>query len=234
MKKRLSRRAGEERRIRAFLGIDAGDEIINIDERLGMGGSDSGEYDDMQALDPMAELDALVDKRPLHEQVYSLLDDLGELKGKLSQMAETLKTRPTIMPVQDGEIWMTSGFGWRKGPFTGVREFHSGVDLSGKKGMPILATADGVVKSLGYDSMYGNNVLISHDARFETLYGHLLKIKVKEGEKVTRGQVVGLMGSTGLSTGNHVHYEIVDKGKKVNPYNFILNRDNIKLRSSRG
>jgi len=234
LEKKIEKARGEERRIRAFLGLDAGDEIINIDERLGMGGSDSGEYDDMQALDPMAELDALVDKRPLHEQVYSLLDDLGELKGKLSQMAETLKTRPTIMPIQDGEIWMTSGFGWRKGPFTGLREFHSGVDLSGKKGMSILATADGVVKSLGYDSMYGNNVLISHDARFETLYGHLLKIKVKEGEKVTRGQVVGLMGSTGLSTGNHVHYEIVDKGKKVNPYNFILNRDNIKLRSSRG
>jgi len=234
LEKKVEQARGEERRIRAFLGLDAGDEIINIDERLGMGGSDSGEYDDMQALDPMAELDALVDKRPLHEQVYSLLDDLGELKGKLSQMAETLKTRPTIMPVQDGEIWMTSGFGWRKGPFTGVREFHSGVDLSGKKGMPILATADGVVRRLGYDSMYGNNVLISHDARFETLYGHLLKIKVKEGEKVTRGQVIGLMGSTGLSTGNHVHYEIVDKGKKVNPYSFILNRDNIKLRSSRG
>jgi murein DD-endopeptidase MepM/ murein hydrolase activator NlpD len=234
LEKKIERARSEERRIRAFLGFDAGDEIINIDERLGMGGSDSGEYDDMQALDTMAELDALVDKRPLHEQVYSLLDDLGELKGKLSQMAETLKTRPTIMPVQDGEIWMTSGFGWRKGPFTGLREFHSGVDLSGKKGMPILATADGVVQGVGYDSMYGNNVLISHDARFETLYGHLLKSKVKEGEKVTRGQVIGLMGSTGLSTGNHVHYEIVDKGKKVNPYNFILNRDNIKRRSSRG
>jgi murein DD-endopeptidase MepM/ murein hydrolase activator NlpD len=234
LEKKIEQARSEERRIRAFLGLDAGDEITNLDERLGMGGSASGEYDDMQALDPIAELDALVDKRPLHEQVYSLLDDLGELKGTLLQMAENLKSRPTIMPVQDGEVWMTSGFGWRKGPFTGLREFHSGVDLSGKKGMPILATAEGVVQSVGYDSMYGNNVTISHDARFETLYGHLLKIKVKEGEKVARGQVVGLMGSTGLSTGNHVHYEIVDKGKKVNPYNFILNRDNIKLRSSRG
>ena len=182
----------------------------------------------------MAELDALVDKRPLHEQVYSLLDDLGDLKGNLLQMAAHLKFRPTIMPVQDGDIWMTSGFGWRKGPFTGLRQFHSGVDFSGKKGVPIIATADGVVKSTGYDSMLGNNVLISHDARFETLYGHLLKIKVKEGEKVKRGQVIGLMGSTGRSTGNHVHYEIVDKGNKVNPYNFILNRETIKRRSSRG
>ena len=234
LEKKVAQVRSEERRIRSFLGIDAGDEIFNIDERLGMGGSDAEEYDDMQALDPIAELDTLADNRPLHEQVYSLLDDLGELKGKLSKMAEHLKFRPTIMPVQDAEVWMTSGFGWRKGPFTGLSRFHSGVDLSGKKGTPIIATADGVVKSAGFDSLLGNNVFISHDDRFETIYGHMLKIKVKEGENVMRGQVIGLMGSTGLSTGNHVHYEVVDMGKKVNPYNFILNRDDIKRRSSRG
>ena len=217
-----------------FWVLTQGMKCFNIDERLGMGGSDAEEYGDMQAFDPIAELDALVDKRPLHEQVYSLLDDLGELKGKLSQMAETLNSRPTIMPVQDGEIWMTSGFGWRKGPFTGLRRFHSGVDISGRKGTPIIATADGVVKSAGFDSLLGNNVHISHDDRFETIYGHMLKTNVKKGEKVQRGQVIGLMGSTGLSTGNHVHYEIVDKGKKVNPYQFILNREELKLGSSRG
>jgi murein DD-endopeptidase MepM/ murein hydrolase activator NlpD len=234
LEKKIEQARSEERRIRAFLGIDAGDEIFNIDERLGMGGSDTEEYDDMQTLDPIAELDTLSDKRPLHEQVYCLLDDLGELKGKLSLMAEHLKFRPTIMPVQDGEVWMTSGFGWRKGPFTGLSRFHSGVDLSGRKGTPIIATADGVVKSASFDRLLGNNVYIGHDDRFGTMYGHMLKIKVKEGEKVTRGQVIGLMGSTGLSTGNHVHYEIVDKGKKVNPYQFILNRDDIKRRSSQG
>ena len=234
LEKKVEQARSEERRIRAFLGIEAREEIFNIDERLGMGGSDAEESDDMQALDPIAELDTLVDKRPLHEQVYYLLDDLGDLKGKLLQMAENLKFRPTIMPVQDGEVWMTSGFGWRKGPFTGVNELHSGVDLSGKKGMPIIATADGVVKNAGFDSLFGNKVIISHDVRFETTYGHMLKIKVKEGERVKRGQVIGLMGSTGLSTGNHVHYEIVDKGKKANPYNFILNRDDIKRRLSRG
>lgn len=233
LEKKIEQVRSEERRIRVFLGIDAGDQIFNIDERLGMGGSDTEESGDMQTFDPIAELDALVDKRPLHEQVYCLLDDLGELKGKLSEMTETLNSRPTIMPVQSGEVWMTSGFGWRKGPFTGLSRFHSGVDLSGRKGTPIIATADGVVKSTGFDSLLGNYVHISHEARFETTYGHMLKVKVKEGEKVQRGQVIGLMGSTGLSTGNHVHYEVVDKGKKVNPYQFILNREELKL-GSRG
>jgi len=223
----------EERIVRSFLGIEEGVEGVNLDERLGMGGTEADDLDDMQAFDPIAELEALVDKRPLHVQVLCLHDDLEELNSILARMTETLKSRPTIMPVKDDEIWITSGFGWRRSPFTGMRQFHHGLDISGRKGAPIIATADGVVNKVGYDRFLGNYVRITHDERFETLYAHLLKAGIAEGEPVKRGQVIGLMGSTGMSTGYHVHYEVVDKGSKVNPYHFILNREDIRLSASR-
>ena len=234
LEKKIKNLRRNERMMRGFLGIQAGDEEVNIEERLGMGGTDAEEDGDMQSFDPMAELEFLVDKRPLHEQVYTLREDLVALNSMLVQMTETLRLRPTIMPVQDDQIWMTSGFGWRKSPFTGLRKFHSGLDISGRKGVPIIATADGVIKTAGFDRLLGNYVRISHDDRFETVYGHLLKVTVKKGEKVQRGQIIGLMGSTGRSTGYHVHYEVKDNDQKKNPYHFILNREAFKSGTSRG
>ncbi|MBM4311311.1 MAG: M23 family metallopeptidase [Deltaproteobacteria bacterium] len=225
----------EARRVRGFLGVEAGYENFNIDDRLGMGGIDAEEdAGDVSPLDPMAELEALADKRPLHVQVHSLRTELAELGSILSKMSATLKNRPTIVPVMDDDIYLTSGFGWRKSPFTGLRQFHSGVDIAGRKGAPIVATADGVVSSVGYDRLLGNYVWINHDGRFETGYAHLTKATVEKGEKVQRGQVIGLMGTTGMSTGYHLHYEVVDNGKKINPYHFILNREDLRLNASRG
>jgi len=224
----------EERKMRGFLGIGRGVESVDIDERLGMGGAGFDAEDEIESFDPMAELGSLVDNRPLHEQVYSLREDLCELNTTLLQMTEALRTRPTIMPIQDEEIWMTSRFGWRKSPFTGLRQFHGAIDISGRKGAPIIAPADGVVGTVGSDRFLGNHVRIHHDDRFETMYAHLLKASVKKGEKVQRGQVIGLMGTSGMSTGYHLHYEVKDGGKKMNPYHFILNRDILKKGSSRG
>jgi len=234
LEKKIKNLRRNERMMRGFLGIQAGDEKVDIEERLGMGGTDAEEDGDMQSFDPMAELESLVDKRPLHDQVYTLRHDLVELNSMLVQMTETLRLRPTIMPVQDDQIWLTSGFGWRKSPFTGLRNFHSGIDISGRKGAPIIATADGVIKKAGFDRLLGNYVRISHDERFETLYAHMLKSTVEKGEKVQRGQVIGLMGSTGRSTGYHVHYEVRDNDQKKNPYHFILNREAFKSGTSRG
>jgi hypothetical protein len=234
LEKKIKNLRRNERMMRGFLGIQAGDEKVNIEERLGMGSTDAEEDGDMQSFDPMAELVSLVDKRPLHEQVYTLREDLVELNSMLVQMTETLKLRPTIMPVQDDQIWMTSGFGRRKSPFTGLRNFHSGIDISGRKGAPIIATADGVIKTAGFDRLLGNYVRITHDDRFVTLYAHMLKATVEKGEKVQRGQTIGLMGSTGRSTGYHVHYEVKDNDQKKNPYHFILNREAFKSGTSRG
>jgi murein DD-endopeptidase MepM/ murein hydrolase activator NlpD len=129
------------------------------------------------------------------------------------------------MPVKDDAILITSGFGWRKGPFTGLKEFHKGLDISGRKGAIIIATADGVVEKVGYNRFKGKYIKIKHDQRFSTIYGHLLKYIVKPKQSVKRGQVIGYMGTSGMSTGYHVHYMVIDNNKKVNPYNFILNRD---------
>ncbi len=225
----------EARRVRGFLGVEAGGDQFNIDDRLGMGGVDAeAPAGDAGSFEPMSELEQLADKRPLFVQVYSLRSELAELNSVLSKMSAKLKNRPTIVPVMDGDIYLTSGFGWRQSPFTGLRQFHSGVDIAGRKGAPIIATADGVVSSVGYDHLLGHCVWVSHDGRFETCYAHLLKVTVEKGEKVQRGQVIGLMGTSGMSTGYHLHYEVVDSGKKINPYNFILNGENLKLNASRG
>jgi hypothetical protein len=232
LERKLENVRREERIVRSFLGIENGAADVDLDERLGMGGTEADDYD-MQSFDPMTELEALVDKRPLHVQVLCLRDDLEELNSILARMTETLKSRPTIMPVKDDEIWITSGFGWRKSPFTGMRQLHRGLDISGRKGAPIIATAEGVVGKVGYDRFLGNYVRITHDERFETLYAHLLKAVVKKGEDVQRGQIIGFMGTSGMSTGYHVHYEVVDNSVKVNPYHFILNREDIRLSASR-
>jgi len=132
-------------------------------------------------------------------------------------------TKPTLLPVEADEYWISSGFGWRKSPFTGRREFHSGLDISSRRGTPIIAPADGTVISVGKDRYLGKFIKIAHSDTLVTLYGHLLEHKVKKGEAVKRGAVIGLMGNTGLSTGHHLHYGVQVDKKSVNPNHYILN-----------
>ena len=219
----------EESIIRAFLGIESSGKNIDIYDRMGQGGTEPTNDISPISFNAKQELQELDPNRPLHLQVNDLRENVHGLMSALSKMTKKLTCRPTIMPVKDDDIWITSGFGWRKSPFTGLREFHKGLDISGKKGVPVIATADGVVEGVGYDRFLGNYVDLSHDARFSTYFGHLNNSVVKEGQKVVRGQVVGYMGTTGVSTGNHLHYEISDNQRKVNPYNFILNRAEITL-----
>jgi len=133
-----------------------------------------------------------------------------------------LASIPTIMPVSREQIRITSLFGWRRNPFNrNVRSFHSGVDFAGKPGTPIYATGDGVVVDNGRMSGYGIVVVVNHGYGYKTLYGHLSKATVKNGEQVKRGQVIGKLGRTGSATGPHLHYEVIKNGKKVNPMNYI-------------
>lgn len=225
----------EEKIIRESLGIEDFNKSFGNPQRLGIGGAEV--QDAVDAVRPPVlhaeqQLETALDNKSLHIRVHDLREDIHELKLILSKRKETLKCRPTIMPVKNPAVWISSGYGWRKSPFTGLREFHKGLDICGKKGEPIIATADGVVLKKGYNRFIGNYVKIKHTDRFTTSYGHLWKHNVKKGDKVTRGQAIGLMGSTGMSTGYHVHYEVVDNGKKVNPYDFILNRNETSLASS--
>lgn len=222
----------EERIIRDFLGIEALNYEFDINDRMGKGGTWAAE-DGMEPYDLVTEIETIDESGPLHMRVHDLREDMHQLIMVLSKLTETLKCRPTVMPVKEDSIWITSGFGWRKSPFTGLREFHNGLDISGRKGAPIIATADGVVSCIGYNRFIGNYVNIDHDERFKTSYGHLHNYIVDKNQNVKRGEIIGYMGTTGMSTGYHLHYEVIDNGKKVNPHNFILNRKELMLASSR-
>jgi murein DD-endopeptidase MepM/ murein hydrolase activator NlpD len=121
---------------------------------------------------------------------------------------------PSIWPAQG---WLTGTFGGRSDPFTGEPGYHQGLDISTEKGQPVFATADGVVDAAAYTGDYGNLIVIKHGFGLATRYGHLSAFAVKPGVSVKRGDVIGYVGSTGRSTGAHLHYEILANGKPTNP-----------------
>jgi murein DD-endopeptidase MepM/ murein hydrolase activator NlpD len=144
---------------------------------------------------------------------------LADGKKTLAEHLDFLKHRPTGFPVSGGVI--TDRFGWRWSPFGEGMQRHEGVDLAQSYWTPIAATAQGVVVHAGWKSGgYGNTVIIDHGYGFETWYGHMIDIKVNVGDTVERGQVVGWVGSTGLSTGPHVHYEVHVDGVALDPLQY--------------
>jgi murein DD-endopeptidase MepM/ murein hydrolase activator NlpD len=128
---------------------------------------------------------------------------------------------PSLRPVTLSTINLTSGFGVRSDPFRNSAAMHAGIDLAGPIGTPIYATADGVVSRAGWGNGYGNLVQISHGGGMETRYGHMSRILVAANTRVHRGQLIGLMGSTGRSTGSHLHYEVRIDGHAVNPVPYL-------------
>ena len=119
---------------------------------------------------------------------------------------------------------MASGYGWRIHPIYKTMKMHTGMDFSAKSGTPIYVTGDGTVsKAVNTSTGYGNYVIIDHGYGYKTLYGHMTKYIVARGQKVKRGEVIGYVGSTGTSTGPHLHYEVHKNGEKINPVNFFYN-----------
>ena len=119
---------------------------------------------------------------------------------------------------------LTSPFGWRNDPFTGVRRHHAAVDLAAPHGTAVLSAQDGNVAEIGYDRVFGNFVIISHDGDFQTLYAHLHTVTARRGETVKQGARIGTVGSTGLSTGPHLHFGIYKNNRAVNPLDFLNSR----------
>jgi len=128
---------------------------------------------------------------------------------------------PQGRPITDSNGWLSSYYGNRIDPFTGKKTFHKGVDFAGKQGSDVIAVADGIITWTGKRSGYGQLVEIDHGNGYVTRYAHNKKLLVKVGDRVKKGQTVAAMGSTGRSTGPHVHFEVLRDGKAVNPYNFI-------------
>ncbi|MCW8907456.1 MAG: peptidoglycan DD-metalloendopeptidase family protein [Sedimenticola sp.] len=157
------------------------------------------------------------------EQLSRVIEDrehkLALMEGLIrdSQLQEEM--RPRGRPVEKG--WVSSSYGYRNDPFTGKRTFHHGVDVAGKKNSNVVAVASGVVTWVGSKSGYGKLVEIRHPDGYTTRYGHNSKILVKVGDLVTQGQPIALMGSSGRSTGPHVHFEIARNGKTLNPSKYL-------------
>lgn len=151
----------------------------------------------------------------LHSRSEVLDTSFGEIRNKFRSIREEIDNTPTIFPTANFRL--TEGFGSRRHPVTGLRDFHTAVDFGGRFGQDIVATADGIVVTAQYQGYYGNCVTIRHKFGYETLYGHMSRILVTPGKSVKKGDVIGKMGSTGRATGVHVHYAVSLNGKPLNP-----------------
>jgi len=147
-------------------------------------------------------------------------DHLSLLDLALTQQAATIAKLPTAMPI-DAYPYLSSSYGWRRNPFNGQMSRHEGLDFSAPPGTPIRAAAGGVVRTVTVHSGYGNMVEIDHGDSLLTRYAHAKVILVKEGELVTRGQLIARVGSTGLSTGPHLHFEVRRDDKALDPRVFL-------------
>ena len=162
----------------------------------------------------------------LTKRLYIESRSLDEVYDMAVNKQKRFAAMPAIMPVAKGKCRIVSGFGSRYHPILHKRRLHTGVDLSARKGTPIYATADGTVASTGRAkgfSGYGIMVQINHGYGFQTLYAHMKDVTVRPGQKVKRGELIGHVGSTGLSSGPHCHYEVWQNGKRVNPVYYFFN-----------
>ena len=148
-----------------------------------------------------------------------------DIEAMVKDKQKLLAAIPAIQPVNDKDLTrIASGFGTRIDPVYKVPKFHAGLDFAAPIGTPIYATADGIVTDAGYNSGgYGNRVVIDHGYGYETLYGHMYRIKTRVGAKIKRGEVIGYVGSTGKSTGPHCHYEVHRGGNPVDPVYYFYN-----------
>ncbi|MEJ2169332.1 MAG: M23 family metallopeptidase [Desulfobacterales bacterium] len=213
-----------EKKIRIIANIEKTNDSENI---FGVGGSIP---EDLEADIPLKEKHNSL-MRDMHAQIEQLSrasvnqhTEFESLLKSLEDQQNLLASTPAIRPIsRDVKSWVTSRFGYRLSPFTQRREFHKGYDMSGRKGTPILATADGVVTFAGKKGLLGNTVVIDHGHGMITRYGHCDEFLKKRGDRVKRWEPIALMGNTGRSTGPHVHYEVHLNGIPVNPEKYILN-----------
>ena len=195
-----------ERKIRQIVGKEANGD--NLDA-YGIGGT----IPDAVAAGFLSSEEYHRMVRGIDESVQSVDEAADVQKNQFEALWKTLKAlknleaaTPSVRPVDGG--WISSKFGYRLSPFSGKREFHSGVDIACQKGTPVNATADGKVVCAGVKGLMGKTVVIDHGFGIKTRYGHLNKIRVANGQTVKRDEIIGEMGSTGRSTGPHVHYEV--------------------------
>jgi len=209
-----------DRKLRVITALDIPE---NKKDGLGMGGSQSFDEGYLSAEDH-SNSQPLVNH--IHEDLKNLrtrseLQEISflELDEFFKDQSSLLSSTPSIWPAKG---WVTSSFGYRRSPFTGLRELHAGLDIATRIGSPVVTPANGVIIRAGRDNSYGNMIEVDHGYGVVTRYGHNSKNLVKVGDKVKRGEVISLVGSTGQSTGPHLHYEVMLNGVPVNPLRYIF------------
>lgn len=181
-------------------------------------------YEDLMEL-PSAKLVVNTTQKMdlLERQLYIQSKSFDEVLALCKKHDEMLECIPAIQPVSNKDLKQTaSGYGTRIDPIYKTVKFHSGMDFSANVGTPVYATGNGVVRKAGWEGLYGNCIQIDHGFGYVTRYAHLSKIDVRVGQKVVRGETIGKVGTTGKSTGPHMHYEVMVKGQIVNPVNYYF------------
>src|SRR5690554_561907 len=209
----------DEELYRTALGANAFPEELRL---MGVGGNDAYKsYRKMSNSDLLIETFSKLDEveRKLHAQSLSF----KELATLAKEREKRLASLPAIQPVNNKELKrMASGYGWRIDPVYGTRKMHWGVDFSAEVGTDIYATGQGIVETTRVSSWgYGKEIVINHGFGYKTRYAHLSSFLVKEGDTVKRGDLIGLVGNTGKSTGSHLHYEVEKDGHKVSPIDYF-------------
>jgi len=193
------------------------------DQFLGVGGSN------VTALKPGYQLEEVHSGliRRMHEAIDGLNTEIAVTAISQDQLSQFLKEQKSLLActpsIAPAKGWYSSRFGYRISPFTNQREFHKGLDIATRIGTPIIAPADGLVVFAAREGNYGRMIAINHGYSMKTRYGHLNKFRVKKGDRVKRGQIIGEVGKSGRSTGPHLHYEVHLNGVPVNPLRYILN-----------
>lgn len=209
---------------RMILGMDPIDESVWSG---GVGGSER--YQEFRNLGKSGDLMALVQQRAdkLKWRLAKQSESLDAVVEAARKKEERFASIPSIKPVRSDKlkrnIKLLSGFGMRIHPIHKVRKMHTGIDFTAPRGTAIQATGNGVVERVEKRRTgYGHNVIINHGFGYKTLYGHMSRIDVKKGQKVKKGEAIGLVGSTGSSTAPHLHYEVIHDDRKVNPIDYCL------------
>ena len=186
--------------------------------------SGTNRYEEFENMDN-AELVIATTQRMdvLERQLYIQSQSFDEIVEFYKNHEDMLRHLPAIQPVANKDLKRTaSGYGYRIHPIDQTRIFHDGMDFACDIGTPVYATADGIVKKAKWESGYGYIVTIDHGYGYETRYAHLKSFNVKRGQRVVRGETIALSGNSGRSTGPHVHYEVLQRGRPVNPANYYF------------
>jgi murein DD-endopeptidase MepM/ murein hydrolase activator NlpD len=189
---------------------------------LGIGGPDELGLQNLTSMGEKRQGEAL---KEMHQELTQLKGAASKQEASLQMLIEYFEDKrslyastPSVWPVRG---WVTSPFGNRTSPFSGILKFHEGMDIAAQTGTPVVAPADGVVIKAGFSTGYGNMVEISHGYGLKTVFGHNSRLNVKAGQRVKRGDVISYVGDTGSSTGPHLHYEVRSNGLPVNPVKYM-------------